>query len=282
MKMKEICERTGLTERAVRLYCERGLLSPSTYTQNDREYLVFDDRDEKALRCIATLRAADFSLDEIRTMQNEPFLIEKTVREHTARLMRESAERLELCRRLQAIDPIKLRDIVDLADELNREEPHANVAPLKGPTFAEFCEQGGYCEDETLFYEEERLVRRGRIFTRCFIVWYVLQTMLSAARSGSFLGMLLTVGVNVLLIFCFAAGYSWARVILAIFQGIALFRNLYLLSVMDFIFDWILLCGLLLSILVLVIQAVCCYFLVFDKGLTAYQYEQRTDGDSFL
>ena len=93
MKMKEICEKTGLTERAVRLYCERGLITPESYTQNDREYLVFGERDERALRCIAILRAADFSLEEIQTMQNEPFLIEKTVREHTAKLMRESAEK---------------------------------------------------------------------------------------------------------------------------------------------------------------------------------------------
>ena len=38
MKMKEICERSGLTERAVRLYCERGLVHPEKYSERGREY----------------------------------------------------------------------------------------------------------------------------------------------------------------------------------------------------------------------------------------------------
>ena len=33
MKMKEVCEKTGLTDRAVRLYIENGLVSPK-YNEN--------------------------------------------------------------------------------------------------------------------------------------------------------------------------------------------------------------------------------------------------------
>ena len=286
MKMKEICEKTGLTERAVRLYCERGLLSPDTYTQNNREYLVFDERDEKALHCIATLRAADFSLDEIRTMQNEPFLIEKTVREHTAKLMQESAEKLELCQKLQAIEPQNLRDIVDLADELCRNEshsnePHSNISPLKGQTFAEFCEQGGYCEDETLFYEEDRLVRRGQIFARCYVAYAVIACLFSVARSQNFTSFLVSLGLNILFLVCFVKGYAWARVVLAILQGLGFFGDLRLLTVIDYsqsIGYW----SLLILIPLLLLDAVAVYFLAFDKGVSAYQYEKRTDGDSYL
>ena len=275
MKMKEICERTGLTERAVRLYCERGLITPESYTQNDREYLVFGERDERALRCIAILRAADFSLEEIQTMQNEPFLIEKTVREHTVKLMRESAEKLELCGRLQALDPAKLRDIVDLAEELS--EPRSNVAPLKGPTFAEFCEQGGYCEDESLFWEEDRLVRRGRIFARCFGIYFAIASTFSALLSGSFGGFVLTLGLNVLFLVFFIKGHSWARVLLAVFQFLAFWGDLY--TVMSATAGWPV---LLICILLLAGQAVCFYFLAFDKGVSAWQYEKRTGGDRYL
>ena len=281
MKMKEVCERTGLTERAVRLYCEKGLISPETYTQNEREYLVFHERDEKALRCIATLRAADFTLEEIRTMQNEPFLIEKTVREHTAKLMRESAEKLELCGRLQALDPAKLRDIVDLADELS--EPRTNVAPLKGPTFAEFCEQGGFCEDESLFREEDRLVRRGQIFTRCFCPYFVLAAVISSVLSGSMGGFLLTLGLNMLFLVFFVKGYPWARVVLAVLQLFAFFGDLRAIMVTDY--DMVSAGGwwlLLILIPVLIAEAACCYFLAFDKGVSAYQYEKRTGGDRYL
>ena len=279
MKMKEICERTGLTERAVRLYCERGLITPESYTQNDREYLVFGERDERALRCIAILRAADFSLEEIQTMQNEPFLIEKTVREHTAKLMRESAEKLELCGRLQALDPAKLRDIVDLADELS--EPRSNVAPLKGPTFAEFCEQGGYCEDESLFWEEDRLVRRGRIFARCYCVVYVILAVLSAPMLGSFGGFVISLALNIIFIVFFMKGHVWARVVLAILQFLSVFDDLYDVTTrIDYSLTgfW----PLLISIPLLLGEIALCYFLSFDRGVSAWQYEKRTDGDRYL
>lgn len=277
MKMKEICERTGLTERAVRLYCERGLLSPETYTQNDREYLVFDECDERALVCIATLRAADFSLEEIRTMQNEPFLIEKTVHEHTAKLMAESAEKLALCQKLQAIAPEKLHDIVDLADELRRPEPYSNVSPLKGPTFAEFCEQGGYCENEELFAEEDRLVRRGRIFTRCYVLLNVIGSILSLATASNFTSFVLSLGLTVLFLVFFVKGYTWARVVLAILQGIGLFGDLYTMTIAYYPAYLLI---VLLPLLALNIAAF--YFLAFDKGVAAYQYEKRTGGDRYL
>lgn len=276
MKMKEICEKTGLTERAVRLYCERGLLSPATYTQNDREYLVFDERDEKALRCIATLREADFSLEEIRTMQNEPFLIAKTVREHTEKLIGESAAKLELCQKLQAIEPQNLRDIVDLADELRRNEVRSNVSPLKGPTFAEFCEQGGYCEDESLFQEEERLVHRGRIFARCYVVYAVINCLLSVVTATNAASFLISVALNILFLVFFVKGYTWARVVLAILHGLGLMGDLYLLTVNEGY--WL----LLILIPLLLLDGGAVYFLAFDKGVSAYQYEKLTDGDRYL
>jgi len=278
MKMKEICERTGLTERAVRLYCERGLLAPETYTQNDREYLVFHDRDEQALRCIAILREADFSLDEIRTMQQEPFLIEKTVREHTARLMKESSEKLQLCQKLQAIEPGKLRDIVDLAKELEQNEPHSNVAPLQGPTFAEFCEQGGYCEDESLFAEEERLVHRGRIFARIYSVSYVVLAVLNALLGATnFASFVLTLGLNILFIVFFVKGHTWARIVLAVFSCIGVIGDLYQMTTATYT-PWLLLLFIPLALL----DVVAFYFLAFDKGVAAYQYEKRTGGDRYL
>lgn len=280
MKMKEICERTGLTERAVRLYCERGLIAPQTYTQNDRDYLVFSEHDEQALCCIAILREADFSLEQIRTMQNEPFLIEKTVREHTARLMRESAEKLQVCQRLQALEVDRLHDIVDLARELKGNEPHSNVSPLKGPTFAEFCEQGGYCEDEALFFEEERLVRRGRIFSCLYVGYGVITAFISAAVNltrGDPLGFLLTLGLNILFLVFFFRGYTWARVLLAVLAGIGLLVSLHTLFFSDYP-----LAMLFLFIPMLVLDVVCFYFLAFDKGVSAYQYDKRTGGDSYL
>ena len=45
MKMKEILEKTGLTERAVRLYVQRGLVTPKAVWKNGRDYLEFSCTD---------------------------------------------------------------------------------------------------------------------------------------------------------------------------------------------------------------------------------------------
>ena len=58
MQMKEVCSRTGLTERTVRFYIEKGLLSPGRSWRNGREYLDFSEGDIRALERIAHCGAA--------------------------------------------------------------------------------------------------------------------------------------------------------------------------------------------------------------------------------
>ena len=73
MKIKAVCEQTGLTDRTVRFYIEEGLLSPS-YTENylGRKSFEFQAHDVALLTQIATLRRFDFSIEEIRQIIREP------------------------------------------------------------------------------------------------------------------------------------------------------------------------------------------------------------------
>ena len=72
MQMKEVCSRTGLTERTVRFYIEKGLLSPGRSWRNGREYLDFSEGDIRALERIAALRRCFFTLEQIGSMQAPP------------------------------------------------------------------------------------------------------------------------------------------------------------------------------------------------------------------
>lgn len=72
MKLKEVCEKTGLTQKTIRFYEERGLIAPSHSTKNGRSYRHYSDRDVVILNEIATLRKALFTLDEIATIQKDP------------------------------------------------------------------------------------------------------------------------------------------------------------------------------------------------------------------
>lgn len=93
MKIKEVIERTGLTDRAVRLYIADGLVTPENQkSYTGRNSYEFSEADVEQLQKIALLRRADFSIEQIRLLQQggpaagemlAEFLREK--REQTAR-----------------------------------------------------------------------------------------------------------------------------------------------------------------------------------------------------
>ena len=99
--------------------------------------------------------------------------------------------------------------------------------------------------------------------------------------SGSFAGFVFSFGLSMVFLVFFVKGYPWARVVLAVFQFWGFFGNLYDVTVSagDIFQIWYL---LLPYVLLLAAEATACYFLAFDKGVSAYQYEKRTGGDRYL
>lgn len=73
MKIKEVCERTGLTDRAVRHYIEEKLVAPE-YSENylGRKTFYFTEADVRTLLDIAVLRRIGFSVPDIRAIENDP------------------------------------------------------------------------------------------------------------------------------------------------------------------------------------------------------------------
>ncbi len=73
MRMKEVCEKTRLTDRAVRLYIDSGLVDPkreSSYT--GRSAIYFEEADIEKLRVVAVLRKAGFSIADIKKCRYLP------------------------------------------------------------------------------------------------------------------------------------------------------------------------------------------------------------------
>ena len=97
MKMREVCARTGLTDRTVRYWTEQGLLNPCREEQNGRLYFRFSEEDVAALERIALLRQAGFSIGQIGDMQRDPAAIAPAVRElgDSLRQQRQEAEEAE-------------------------------------------------------------------------------------------------------------------------------------------------------------------------------------------
>lgn len=84
MRIKAVCEATGLTDRTVRFYIEEGLIAPDyTESYTGRKTFDFSESDIQQLQDIAVLRRFDFTVAEIRDMLRDPAKIEPTV--HTLR-----------------------------------------------------------------------------------------------------------------------------------------------------------------------------------------------------
>lgn len=69
MKIKEVIERTGLTDRAIRLYIDNGLLNPRIEeSYSGRKSIDFAEEDIERLNNIAMLRKAGFSISDVKNM----------------------------------------------------------------------------------------------------------------------------------------------------------------------------------------------------------------------
>ncbi|MBR3754462.1 MAG: MerR family transcriptional regulator [Clostridia bacterium] len=67
MKMKEVLQQTGLTDRAVRLYIDSGLVAPNIEeSYSGRKNIEFSENDIDRLKNIALLRKIGFSIPDIK------------------------------------------------------------------------------------------------------------------------------------------------------------------------------------------------------------------------
>lgn len=80
MKIKQVCEATGLTDRAIRYYIEEGLIAPA-YTENylGRKAFDFSEEDVEALYELATLRRFGFTVEAIRQMMSGPAAVDAAI-----------------------------------------------------------------------------------------------------------------------------------------------------------------------------------------------------------
>lgn len=127
MKIKEVCERTHLTRRAVRFYEEKGLVSPAITAEND--YRDYGEADVRRLLLVARLREYRFSVEQIRRLLDCPQDAEAVFAAHRASL----SEEHDACGAiLAALERLRLPSVLDpdgLLDALTR----AASEPLPPP-----------------------------------------------------------------------------------------------------------------------------------------------------
>jgi DNA-binding transcriptional MerR regulator len=128
MRMKEICEKTGLTDRAVRLYISSGLLAPKRSTSyNGYTSIHFSQEDLKKLESIAVLRRAGFSMSDIREIQNDASCITGKIQSRCSELEKELAEKSMILKALSASETTKADSVDELAALLKEPAGSASV-----------------------------------------------------------------------------------------------------------------------------------------------------------
>lgn len=121
MKIKSVCELTGLTDRTIRYYIEEELISPS-FTENymGRKTYNFSEKDINDLKDIAVLRKFDFTLEEIKSViydaeTSKEILI--NVKNRTAQAVSDGQSKFSV---LSQISTDKAYTVAELAEELSK------------------------------------------------------------------------------------------------------------------------------------------------------------------
>ncbi len=117
MKIKEVISQTGIPEKTIRYYEERGLVTPVTERRNGRTYHEFSEEDVRALKRIVILRQARFSIEEILRMQQHPEAIPEIVQTQRVRIERETEQMKNL---LCAEELTAAKDWMELGGLLER------------------------------------------------------------------------------------------------------------------------------------------------------------------
>ena len=133
MKLKEVCESTGLSRKTIRLYEEKGLLVPRKEHKNGRDYREYTPEDVEILREIATLRRAWFTMDEIARMQQDPDAIEEIFPQYLEWLEKQQMTLESLLTAARAVDPAKVKSVSELSKKMREAEtmplPAVDIEP---------------------------------------------------------------------------------------------------------------------------------------------------------
>ncbi len=115
MKMKQVCQLTGLTERTIRFYVEKELCAPETRWMDQRKYYDFSKENVEELRQAAELRKAYFSIQAIQTMRSSPERIPEILKTYRQGLAADEAHKRKL---LDVMEQMDVEQILFFAEEV--------------------------------------------------------------------------------------------------------------------------------------------------------------------
>lgn len=130
-KMKQVCQMTGLTEKAIRIYMDQKLVTPQIEEGIHRNAYFFSEEDVERLRDILALRNAGFSIAEIKQMLENPEMLSLLIEEKKEILEGEILQKLALQDALKNLTIEEHSDVTKLADAIEPRTTYAKEKPKK-------------------------------------------------------------------------------------------------------------------------------------------------------
>ncbi len=127
MKIKSVCQVTGLSDRTIRYYIEQELIFPS-FTENyiGRKTFDFSQEDIEKLKNIATLRKFDFTIEEIRGILSDTkssIAVIENVKARTEKEVKEGKKKLSALSQLDMSREYTLAQLAQKLDEFSFDTP---------------------------------------------------------------------------------------------------------------------------------------------------------------
>lgn len=104
MKIKEVIEKTGLTDRAVRFYIDEGLVLPDIEeSYSGRKSIDFSEKDVERLNNVATLRKAGFSVADIKSIVDDNSTAKNIIEKFIEQAENDIGHKTEIVEKLKGV-----------------------------------------------------------------------------------------------------------------------------------------------------------------------------------
>jgi len=128
MKIGDVARETGLTEKAIRIYVEQGLVKPTVTQSLHRNSYDFSRENVRELERISIFRKAGFSLFEISVIQQEPQRLPELLESKRQSMEAELDAQQGVREALDRLQASQVGNVEDVAEALrhavaNRKEP---------------------------------------------------------------------------------------------------------------------------------------------------------------
>lgn len=272
MKMKEVCARTGLTERTIRFYVEEELIHPQMSLVNGREYRYYSEWDVAELTTIADLRKLFFSIEEIKRMKQTPDNISEVLKVYKETATEDVQAKTAILHVLDQIDLSRLNSVDSLAQRLrgislNLPLPNRDIAPNFGQFDSETKEERER-EYERYLKRQARQYTAGKVIVFTIAVLNIVNAIFSAFLDFNFIAFIIQVIISIALV----AGVTWVRYLFVVGSVLSILFNFMLLAGWDESYT----SGIAILIAVQMVYAITsCLLLIKSNAVSEFLYSQK-------